>query len=390
MQEVVAVAAVREDANEMQVSQPPAKELEAQLAVAQEMIRRLELVRLDQDYRIKELESQLKTEVSTSESVDSMQLEEPSVRTASTSSPFRGLLECDLPVEGPTDASPTAAPDEDLESHSGVETLSFDGSEAALSIPSTPDLPMRQPVYTCASERVPAGPPLPPGTYACGQSSVFYQVPAAADAPPCWEVHWYRVSYLGGVEVRTHPCVEAPRTGVLLPQNSIFPASELWPSEDGRTYLRLADGSGWLFDDMAHHPEDPTVIRLTNPELATPTVSLRATTTLSTAPLGTGETTPLATKPMADAARIEEAPASNRPSLQGTEWAEMEDESDCDGASSPDGAESTMEDATRSWILESADKQKRGKRGGAKRRKRGGVKHRPRAERDAIAAAMGR
>lgn len=72
---------------------------------------------------------------------------------------------------------------------------------------------------------------------------------------------WYRVSFRGGVNVRMLPHVESNRTGETLVHNEIFPVSEQLPGPDGRIYLRLADGRGWVFDDSVLLPDDPSVVR---------------------------------------------------------------------------------------------------------------------------------
>eukprot|EP00913_Durusdinium_trenchii_P026110 g24493.t1 len=84
---------------------------------------------------------------------------------------------------------------------------------------------------------------------------------------------WYRVAFLGGIDLRRGPHIDAPRVGITLGQNATFAASEdggpgdggtlsrSLPQPDGRVYLRLADGRGWAFDDSALYPHDPVVIR---------------------------------------------------------------------------------------------------------------------------------
>jgi len=73
--------------------------------------------------------------------------------------------------------------------------------------------------------------------------------------------NWYIVSYLGGIEVRQEPHFDAPRTGALFNQNEVIPICEEIDGGDGRIYLRLMDGSGWIFDDSQLMPQDPSVIR---------------------------------------------------------------------------------------------------------------------------------
>jgi len=67
---------------------------------------------------------------------------------------------------------------------------------------------------------------------------------------------------LGGVLVRAGPSVAAPPTGVRLAQNDIIAISDEIPSSDGRVYLRLADGTGWAFDDSFIMPHDPSCVRV--------------------------------------------------------------------------------------------------------------------------------
>jgi len=83
---------------------------------------------------------------------------------------------------------------------------------------------------------------------------------------PVWngdvEVYsWYRVAYLGGIELRIQPNFLAARSGVVLIQNEVFSVSSEIVGADGRVYLLLADGRGWAFDDSALMPHDPSVIR---------------------------------------------------------------------------------------------------------------------------------
>jgi len=72
---------------------------------------------------------------------------------------------------------------------------------------------------------------------------------------------WYRVAYLGGIELRLQPSFLAARTGVVLIQNEVFAVSAEVVGADSRVYLRLADGRGWAFDDSALLPHDPSVVR---------------------------------------------------------------------------------------------------------------------------------
>lgn len=61
--------------------------------------------------------------------------------------------------------------------------------------------------------------------------------------------------------LRTAASVGSAPTGTVLYFNEIFAVSEEVPSADGRTYLRLADGRGWAFDDSCLMPCNPSVKR---------------------------------------------------------------------------------------------------------------------------------
>merc|ERR1719456_1055925 len=52
---------------------------------------------------------------------------------------------------------------------------------------------------------------------------------------------WYRVAYLGGIDLRVQPSFLAAKSGVVLPQNEVFPVSAEIVGSDGRIYLRLTD-----------------------------------------------------------------------------------------------------------------------------------------------------
>jgi len=85
--------------------------------------------------------------------------------------------------------------------------------------------------------------------------------PASAFSGEAGRYPWYRVAFIGGVDLRHGPSVEAPRTGETLCQNATFATAEELLGADGRIYLRLADGRGWAFDDSALFPHDPSVVR---------------------------------------------------------------------------------------------------------------------------------
>jgi len=126
--------------------------------------------------------------------------------------------------------------------------------------------------------QLPAAPPLAPLPIEAQRPAAspmapppgqFHAMPPSTGPTPAQQCNrinngkcaWYRVAYLGGVDLRTHPDVQAPRTGVTLDQNEIFPVSMELPGHDGRLYLCLADGRGWAFDDSALLPHDPSVVR---------------------------------------------------------------------------------------------------------------------------------
>jgi len=85
--------------------------------------------------------------------------------------------------------------------------------------------------------------------------------PASAFSGEAGRYPWYRVAFIGGVDLRHGPSVEAPRTGETLCQNATFATAEELLGADGRIYLRLSDGRGWAFDDSALFPHDPSVLR---------------------------------------------------------------------------------------------------------------------------------
>merc|ERR1719491_503726 len=85
--------------------------------------------------------------------------------------------------------------------------------------------------------------------------------PASAFSGEAGRYPWFRVAFVGGVDLRHGPSVEAPRTGEMLCQNATLAAAEEILGADQRVYLRLADGRGWGFDDSALFPHDPTVVR---------------------------------------------------------------------------------------------------------------------------------
>jgi len=114
------------------------------------------------------------------------------------------------------------------------------------------------------SEQCPMNPQYPQVYQDLGMASSVGScvVPALAPpVPPTNIVAWYRVSFLGGLALRSGPCVDSLRTGGMLHHNETFAVSETLRGLDGRIYLLLADGRGWAFDDSALMPHDPSVVR---------------------------------------------------------------------------------------------------------------------------------
>merc|ERR1719282_434468 len=112
----------------------------------------------------------------------------------------------------------------------------------------------------------PGGPPpaqpgvLPPGQPPVGSvgpnQPLTMIAPSTAFSGEAGLHPWYRVAFVGGVDLRHGPSVEAPRTAETLCQNATFAAAEELLGADGRVYLRLADGRG-----SALFPHDPSVVR---------------------------------------------------------------------------------------------------------------------------------
>lgn len=88
-------------------------------------------------------------------------------------------------------------------------------------------------------------------------------VTANSIAPPATssDPAWYRVSFLGGLELRSAPNFNASRTGFVLCHNEIFSVIQQVQCSDGRVFLLLRDGRGWAFDDASLMPTDPSVVR---------------------------------------------------------------------------------------------------------------------------------
>jgi len=97
---------------------------------------------------------------------------------------------------------------------------------------------------------------------------------AAASAPSQHPLlagrrRFYRVTTTG-LAVRMSPDVNAARSGTVLRRGEIFEASVVVPGVDGRVYLKLAGARGWVFDDSAIDPIDPSVERVAEEELPPP------------------------------------------------------------------------------------------------------------------------
>lgn len=140
---------------------------------------------------------------------------------------------------------------------------------------------------------------------------------------------------------------------MILQRGTVFAVSESLMGYDGRVYLRLADGRGWVFDDTALIPEDPSVVK----------VSPDARGLLATVPLATAPVVP----PYSDLSYTHSTAtpvAGFMPYHSGHNVPPPPFDADLSFAAS------SLQPVARHW--------KRGKRGGAKRRKRGGVKHRSR------------
>lgn len=72
---------------------------------------------------------------------------------------------------------------------------------------------------------------------------------------------YFRVTTEGayGIGIRSVPDINGPRTGEDLIRGSVFEVDEAIEVEGEPTYLRLADGRGWVFDTTPLDPENPSV-----------------------------------------------------------------------------------------------------------------------------------
>lgn len=99
--------------------------------------------------------------------------------------------------------------------------------------------------------------PVPIGSPGPAQMQTILRDNAAGPS----SVSWFRVAFVGGVQLRTMPSISAALTCTTLLQHETFAVAEEVPLSDGRVYLRLCDGRGWAFDDTALMPHDPSVKR---------------------------------------------------------------------------------------------------------------------------------
>jgi len=164
--------------------------------------------------------------------------------------------ELQIPVFDYEGATPQVCPT-DYVMHDGLCQDIFGCGQPQPSVP-IPD-------HTIATKMCPQGPATwvgaqisPPEHMRQGQQT---QAPGAVWCDAVEQRTWYRVAFLGGIELRVQPSFLAARTGVLLPQNEVFAVSAEIVGADGRIYLRLGDGRGWAFDDSALLPHDPSVVR---------------------------------------------------------------------------------------------------------------------------------
>lgn len=363
-------------------------EMERELATAQERIRNLELDRLRQEERIRVLESALHAENSTAatsvppsgaRSPSTISLEDVSATvsgksereatdtpkaTAESASGFASLLNMSSLQMRSTLSDPVASDskssneessdcsDDELESSPATPRI-----RCSLSIPSTPELPVRDPSPVCSDAAANYFHHFPvdsPSSVGVTSAEVAPMMPA----PPFMRVSscsWYCVAFISGIDIRAEPHVDGRRTGVILQRGVVFAVSESLMGYDGRVYLRLADGRGWVFDDTALIPEDPSVVKV-SPDARGP---------LATVPLAT---TPVA-PPYSD---LSYTPSTATPIGAGfIPYHSGHSVPPCPPFDADlSFAASSLQPVARHW--------KRGKRGGAKRRKRGGVKHRAR------------
>lgn len=362
-------------------------QMERELATAQERIRNLEFDRLRQEERIRALESALHAENSTA----ATSVPPSGARSPSTIS----LEDISAAASGKSEPEANDTPKAKADSSSGFASLfslqkrskpsdpvasdfrssdeessdcSDDGTESSpatprsirrsISIPSTPELPVRDPSPVCSDaaanffhHHLPAESSSPVG-HTPLEAAPMMPAPPFMRASSC---NWYCVAFISGIDIRADPHVDGRRTGVILQCGVVFAVSESLIGYDGRVYLRLADGRGWAFDDTALIPEDPSVVKV-SPDAG----GLLATVPMATTPVAPHYTDLQYAQPVASPIGGNFVPyhsSHNMPPCPPF---------DADLSF----AASSLQPVARHW--------KRGKRGGAKRRKRGGVKHRAR------------
>jgi len=140
--------------------------------------------------------------------------------------------------------------------------------------------PLALPGLGCMAPPPPLPPPplAPPSVNVMPRGELLASTPAmsTASAQPS-PISWFRVAYLGGINLRCGPSIETQLSGYTLQQMETFPVAEEISGQDGRIYLRLCDGRGWAFDDTALMPHDPSVKRGTwlNPQPSAPLLDAR-------------------------------------------------------------------------------------------------------------------
>jgi hypothetical protein len=309
----------------------PKHDVVSRLADAQEQIRRLELLALRQEKRIKEIEGALHGEPSPEPAPEPpakrwSDLRDESPRNCNCSVSDLDATTTEIPStpEAPSrhlrcEATPVDPPYSSWQSYPPIQQGASSGLQLAGSQLETCHWPCSLEQWFDHSQ----SPEL--------ESFVTSRECADASNPMCQvtshstELMWYVVTFISGIDIRAVPDADGPRTGIILPQHSVFSVSEVVPGVDGRAYLRLSDGRGWVFDDLSYFPDDPSVRRLPPAQRVPPPPP-----------------------PPPFAVPMMPPPPDHSPSIP------------LEG---------------QPVIL-----QMRGKRGGAKRRKRGGVKHRPRSE----------
>ena len=70
--------------------------------------------------------------------------------------------------------------------------------------------------------------------------------------------------------IRSAPKMDGSKTFEVIKPSVVFGVSEEKLGDDGVLFLKLSDGRGWVFDDAALYPEDPSVVLMSPYELASP------------------------------------------------------------------------------------------------------------------------